>query len=94
MSELMVCMQDEDRESSRLKSVFTSTELKAEPSSVAVNALRHIVESNADDELVKSLEQQDVWQKIRDEEKYWQGYIILARSVADVLAIFLLCIDY
>jgi len=52
---------------------------------VAVNALRHVVESNLTEELVKTLEQQEVWQKVQDDEKYWQGYIILARSVLAVL---------
>ena len=59
------------------------------PCSVAVNALRHVVESNAADELVKSLEQQEVWQKVQDDEKYWQGYIVLARLVLAHLAILL-----
>lgn len=52
---------------------------------MAVNALRHVVESNLTEELVKTLEQQEVWQKVQDDEKYWQGYIILARSVLAVL---------
>ena len=69
-----------------------SAEVKAEPSSVAMNALRHVVESNAGEELVKLLEQHDVWQKIPDEEKYWEGYIVLARLVS--LRILLLCIEY
>jgi len=48
---------------------------------VAVNALQHVVESNASEELVNSLAEQEVWQKVQDEEKYWQGYIVLARLV-------------
>ena len=48
---------------------------------MAVDALRHIVESGASDELVNALEQQEVWQKVQDDEKYWQGYIVLARLV-------------
>jgi len=87
-------MQEDERDGSRLKSVFSSAELRAEPSSVAVNALRHVVESNAGDELVRSLEQQDVWQRIRDDEKYWQGYIILARSGPDVSAVLLFYVDF
>jgi len=74
--------------------MFVSAEVKAVPSSVAVNALQRVVESHAGDELVKSLEQQEVWKKIDDEEKHWQGYIILARLVSLRLAISLLCTEY
>jgi len=61
--------------------MFASSEVKVVPSSVAVDALRHVVESGASDELVNALEQQEVWQKVQDDEKYWQGYILLARLV-------------
>ena len=61
--------------------MFASSEVKVVPSSVAVDALRHVVESSASDELVNALEQQEVWQKVQDDEKYWQGYILLARLV-------------
>ena len=61
--------------------MFASTEVKVVPCSVAVNALQHVVESNASEELVNSLAEQEVWQKVQDEEKYWQGYIVLARLV-------------
>ena len=61
--------------------MFASSEVKVVPSSVAVDALRHVVESSASDELVNALEQQEVWQKVQDDEKYWQGYIVLARLV-------------
>ena len=61
--------------------MFASTEVRVVPCAVAVNALRHVVESSASEEQTKSLEQQEVWQKIQDDEKYWQGYVILARYV-------------
>jgi len=56
------------------------------PCSAAVDALRRVVEFGADEELSKSLEQQEVWQKVKDEEKYWQGYIVLARLVLVIVA--------
>jgi len=46
---------------------------------MAVNALRHVVESNSSEELVGSLQHEDVWQKLQDDENYWQGCIVLAR---------------
>jgi len=61
--------------------MFSSSEVKVVPSSVAVNALRHVIEFSASEELVKELEQQEVWQQVQDDEKYWKGYIVLARSV-------------
>ena len=70
--------------------MFVSAEVKAVPYSVAVNALRHVVESYASEELVKSFEQHEVWQKIQDEDKYWQGYIALARLVSVSVAFLLL----
>jgi len=87
-------LQEDERDSSRLKSVFVSAELKAVPYSVAVSALRHVVESYAGEELVKSLEQHEVWQKIQDEDKYWQGYIALARLVSVIIVILLLYNEY
>ena len=61
--------------------MFTSSEAKVVPSSVAVTALQHVIESCASEELVKALEQQEVWQQVQDDEKYWLGYIMLARLV-------------
>ena len=74
--------------------MFLSNEAKVVPCTVAVNALRHVIESNTTEELVRSLDQQEVWQRIQDEEKYWQGYIILARLVLANLTILLLCNEY
>jgi len=74
-------MQEEEKDGKRLKAMFASSEVKVVPCSVAVNALQRVVEFNASEELVKALEQQEVWQKVQDEVKYWQGYIVLARLV-------------
>lgn len=75
-------MQEEEKDTSRLKTMFASSELKVVPSSVAVNALRRVIESSVTEEFVRSLEEQEIWQKILDDEKYWQGYIVLARLVS------------
>jgi len=69
------------KENSRLKMLFTSSEVKVVPCSVAADAMRHVIEFGANDELVRELQQQEVWQKVQVEEDYWHGYIVLARLI-------------